>query len=264
VAFSGWWRRARRQFGISAPRMAVRTRLPWWGRSGAVVLTVAFVAGLAWWGYDFGLLFSGANRREIQARVATLEAENADQRSEAAALRARNSQLESELAMARGAKDAVARQAADLSTENAALKEQAAFLQELLADSNQPAGMSIPRLTLERQSDTLWRYSLLIVRGGKPRDEFTGRLVLQATLQEAAAAGSDAKTLTLPDDQPDVAPLLKLAFKYYQRVEGTFRVPPDTRVTALEARAFEGASGSPRASRSVQYGLTTPGDGPKL
>ena len=236
--------------------MEVRTRFPWWGRGAAAALVAAFIAGMWWWGLDSGQLFSGFNHREIEARVATLEADNATLRTEATVLRTRNSQLESEGAMARGAQDAIAKQAADLSAATAQLKEQTAFLQKLLADTNQQPGTSMPRLAVERQSDDVWRYSLLIVRGGNPREEFAGRLVLQATLQ--TAEGGDTSTLTLPDDQPDTAPVLKLAFRYYQRVEGTFRVPPGARVTALEARAFENGSGSPRATRSVQNGLTNP------
>ena len=80
--------------------------------------------------------------------------------------------------------------------------------------------MSIPRLTVERQSDDAWRYSMLVVRGGSPRDEFAGRLVLQATLQRADERAGSTELLTLPDDQPDTAPGLELALKNYQRVEG--------------------------------------------
>ena len=48
-----------------------------------------------------------------------------------AVFRARSSALESELAIARGAQDALAQQANDLSAENGALKERAAFLEQL-------------------------------------------------------------------------------------------------------------------------------------
>jgi cell division protein FtsB len=237
--------------------MTVRTQVPWWGRSLAGAFIVAVVVGMWWWGFDFGQLFGGVHRRDIEARVAALEADNAALQAEATMLRTRTSQLESEAAMARGAQDAIARQTAELSAENAQLKEQAAFLQQLLADTNKEPGMSLPRLTFERQSDDLWRYSVLIVRGGAPRDEFAGRLQLQATLQ-GADPGDAPQILRLPDDQPETAPMLKLAFKYYQRLEGTFRVPAGTRVTALEARAFEKGSGSPRATRTAQTGLTNP------
>ena len=57
--------------------------------------------------------------------------------------------------------------------------------------------------------------------------------------------------MTLPDDQPDTAPALKLKFKYYQRVEGTIRVPPGAQVTAVTVRAFEAGQASPRATRTL-------------
>ena len=256
MASPGWWRRARRQFGITAPRLAVRTQVPWWGRGLVVATLVALIGAMWWWGFDFGRIFARVTSRETEDRVATLAADNAALRTDAAELRGRVSRLESELAMARGAQEATVRQAADLAAENAQLKEETAFLRQLFADANQQPGMSMPRLAVERQGEELWRYSLLVVRGGNPRDDFAGRVVLQATLQ-----GPDANAetmLTLPDDQPDTAPMLRLAFRYYQRVEGTFRVPPGTRVTALEARAFDSGSGSPRASRSVTNGLTNP------
>ena len=51
--------------------------------------------------------------------------------------------------------------------------------------------------------------------------------------------------LTLPDDQPEAKSALTLKFKYYQRVEGRFRVPAGTRVTAVTVRAFEAGQTAP-------------------
>src|SRR5262245_28679627 len=115
----------RQQFGISAPRMTVQTKLPWWGR-GAVALALAgIIGGMWWWGFDFGQIFGGVNRKELEARIENLEADAAKLRLEAVELRGRNSQLESDLSMNRGALQAMTRQAADLSAENAQLKEEA-------------------------------------------------------------------------------------------------------------------------------------------
>jgi hypothetical protein len=58
--------------------------------------------------------------------------------------------------------------------------------------------------------------------------------------------------LTLPDDQSETKPALALKFKYYQRVEGRFRVPDGMRVTNVTARAFEAGQGTARASRTLQ------------
>jgi hypothetical protein len=241
----------RQSFGISAPQMAVRTRLPWWGR-GLIVLALLAVIGIVWWMYfDARALFGGPNRRDLEARVATLEAEAERYRGEAADLRTRNSQLESDLAMTRGAQEALSRQASDLAGENAQVKEELAFLQKLFADSNKPEGLTIPRLTLERQDEENWRYGLLVVRGGTPGEDYRGSVVLQATVAPNDPSLSAVHTITLPEDQPDTAAALTLKFKYYQRIEGTLRVPVGARVTALTARVYEQGDTTPRATRTL-------------
>ena len=229
-----------------------------WKRGAAAIAGVVIAAAIGW-----RILGADDHGREIDrvdvaVRAAELETENASLRSEATRLRTRNSELESELAIARSAHDTMAKQTADLSAENAELKEQAAFLHQLVGEAGTKQGLAIARLAVERQAEDLWRYTLLVVRGGSPRDEFAGRLVLQATLQGPEAAGEATQLLTLPDAQPDTAGALKLAFRHYQRIEGSFRVPSGARVTALEARVFDSRGGTPRAVRTLQNGLANP------
>ena len=145
MAVHGWLRRARGHFGISAQRVAVRTQMPWWGPAGAVALTAIALAGLWWWGYDVRDDAARFNRRAIETRVTTLETALAASRREVTALRARSSALESELAIARGAHDALARQANDLSAENGALKERAAFLEQLGGGATRPPQVATRR-----------------------------------------------------------------------------------------------------------------------
>jgi hypothetical protein len=133
------WRRLRGHFGISAPRMTVTTSLPWWERGAAVLALTAVMAAVVWWAFDSGQIFGGAHRRDVDAQTAALESEATRLRSDASALRVRYSQLESDLAMSRGAQQALSRQVADLTAENAQLKEEAAILQRLVADTGKPA-----------------------------------------------------------------------------------------------------------------------------
>ncbi len=241
--------------------MAVRSRLPWWGRALIVAALVGVVAGMWWWGFDFGQIFGGFRHNDLERRLASLDAEAVELRSTTAHLRERNAQLESDRAIARGNLQALERQIATLTADSAQLKEENAFLRELVANSDTPPGLSMPRLALERDGDDLWRFRLLVVRGGNPKDDFAGHVVLQATLAPAGPDAPPTRALTLPDDQPETAPSLKLAFKYYQRVEGSFRVPAGSRVTTLVARAFDGAAGNsgvPRASRTVTTALPNP------
>jgi len=244
----------RQHFGISAPKMAVRTHLPWWGRAALVGSLLAVIAGMWRWGFDFGQIFGGFNRKEVEARLVALEAEGAKLRTEGALLRARNTALESELAMTRGAQEALSRQATELSGENAQLKDELAFLQKLLSDTSRTTGLQIQRLAAEPDGEDAWRYSLLVVRGGNPKDEFVGHVAIHATLAPAAGGSGPARTLALPEDDPAAASALALKFKYYQRLEGRIRVPAGSRVTAIAVRAYESGQGNPRATRTLTLG----------
>lgn len=250
-----WWRRVRRHFGISAPRMAVRTHLSWPWRAVVIATLLVIVGGMWWWGFDFGQILGGLNRREVEDKVMRLEAESARLRTEAGELRAKTTRLESELAMRDGAQSTLSKQAAELQNENSQLKEELVFLQKLVADSNKQVGLSIQRLAVQRVRDDLFRYSMLVVRGGNPATAFEGSLALEATIQPAASADGAGRpiVLSLPDEQPDLAAPLKLNFKYYQRVEGTFRVSPGAQLRALTAHAFEAGQANPRATRSLSF-----------
>ena len=240
-------RRLRQTFGISAPRMAVRTHLSWRWKVPALLALLAVIAGMWWWGFDFGQFLGGFDRGAVADKQARLEAELAAARAESARLRARAAELESDLNVTRGAQATLSRQALDLQTENTQMKEELAFLRTLFSESGKPGTLSIQRLAAERDHDDVYHFSMLVVRGGKPTDEFTGRITLVANV----TAGGRTSTLTLPDDQPETAAALKLSFKYYQRVEGTFRVSQGGQLKSLQARVLEPGQDAPRATRSL-------------
>jgi hypothetical protein len=243
----GLGRKLRQTFGISAPRMAVRTHLSWRWKMPAMLALFVLVVGMWWWGFDFGQFLSGFNRGEIAEKQARLETEVAQFKDENAKLRARAAQLESDLNITRGAQTTLSRQSLELQSENTQIKEELAFLQKLFSDTGKQGTISIQRLSAERERDDAYRYSLLVVRGGNPSDEFAGQLTLQAGL----LMGGHLATVALPDDQPDASATLKLKFKYYQRIEGTIRVPPGSQLKTLQARVLELVQTSPRATKSL-------------
>ena len=247
---AGLWRRVRRHFSIDAPRMAVRSLLPWPGKVALAVALLLVIGGMWWWGFDFGQIFGGFNRKEVEARIASLEAEVVQLRGESAELRTRSSHLDSELAMTRSAQATLTKQASELQNENSQLKQELVFLQQLFADTNRTAGLAIQRIVVERERDGGYRYSVLVVRGGKPKDDFIGHLTLQLVLQSEPAAAKPGVP-PLPEEAPAIVPTLTLKFKYYQRLEGAFRVPEGSLARSLTVRAFEAGQTAPRATRSV-------------
>ncbi len=226
--------------------MAVRSHLPWPWRLAVGALVVAIVGGMWWWGFDFGQIFGGFNRKEVAERIETLQADVERLGRDSADWRARATQAESDLAMTKATLAALSKQASDQQSEATQLKEENAFLRSLVSDGSRGPGVSIERVSVEPDGRDRWRYRLLIVRGGTPRDDFQGYVALSVAL-----GGTPPRTLTLPDDEPELAAALKLRFKYYQRVEGSFRVPAGTAPRALTVRAFEAGSSTPRATRNA-------------
>ena len=211
-------RRLRQTFGISAPRMAVRTHLSWRWKLRALVALLALIAGMWWWGFDFGQILGGFNRSEVAEKQSKLETQLASLRARTASCAPSRAELESDLNVTSRRASTLSKQALELQNENTQIKEELAFLQKLFSDTGKQGTIAIQRLSAERERDDAYHFSLLVVRGGNPTDEFAGQLVLQANL----VAGGRPITVTLPDDQEDTAAALKLKFKYYQRVEGTF------------------------------------------
>jgi nitrogen fixation-related uncharacterized protein len=239
-----------RQFSISAPRMAVRTNLAWPWKAGLAIVLVATIGGMWWWGFDFGQ-FGGSDQRHQEQRIATLAADMATAQREAVELRTRNTQLESDLAMMRGMQATLQKQQAEALHENAQLKDELSFFQQFFADSTKAPGVGIQRIALDGNGTDIVRYSVLIVRGGSTKTDFDGQVALQAELVplKESEPGTKPLTVSLPGDAPEAA--LKLKFKYYQRVEGTIRLPPGYQVRTLTARAYESGSSAPRATRTL-------------
>ena len=240
-------RKLRQTFGISAARMAVRIEHSWRLKIPLLLIVLALIGGMWWWGFDFGQFLGGLNRNEVAQERARLQGERDQLKEENTRLRARTTELESDLGMARGAQSRLSRQTLDLQSENTQIKEELAFLQQLFSDSGKQGAISIQRLSAERASDDSYRFSLLIVRGGKPTDEFSGRVSMQANLVDK----NGPMTIELPEGQPENASALQLKFKYYQRVEGTISVPPGSQLKSLEAKVLEPGQANPKATRNL-------------
>lgn len=242
-------RTLKRRYGIAAPRVAIHTQVPWYLRWVLLAVVVMVVLGLAWMTYDFGLSLAGfhsgqaaAEQARLEGEVARLQSDNNDLRNQLAAAE-RQVQIES------ATQGNLAGQLKALSDENALLKEDLAFFQTLMTSSNDaPGGVTINRFRV--RPDALpgeYRYQLLVVQSRGRTKEFQGRLQLVVD----AMQGGQQQVLQLPRPQDKRDPYL-LVFKFYQRVEGTFRVPPDTKVIRVQVRVLENGVEMPRSSQTVE------------
>jgi len=236
------------RFGISAPKMTVRTHLAWYWRWLGTMVMIAVSLALAAWMYDAGRRFAGFDRTELEIEVSKLKDSLSDVKSEAARLRSIASASESRLKIEQAAQQQLAGQVKALEDENNRLREDLAFFDTLIPAERRGDKVSILGFKVDR--DVLpgeYRYRLLVLQGGKRDRPFAGSLQLIIEVQRDGR--NDMILMPNPADAGSAA--FKLSFKYFHCVEGTFRVPAEVKVRAVQVRVMESGSGEARAVQNA-------------
>ncbi len=238
-------KRFRQRFGISAPRMTVQTHVAWYWRMLGLVVVLSCSFALAAWIYDAGRRFAGFDSSEAQQELSQLRENIGKLTKEAEGLRASVNASESKLQIERTAQTQLARQVKAMEDENARLKEDLAFFENLIPSEHRDNTLLINRFRVDAGAlPGEFRYRLLLLQGGRRDKPFQGSLQLLVTLQE----GNKDAIITLPE--AGAAQVYKISFKYFQRVEGTFRVAPGAHVKMVRVRIFEDGSSQARAMQS--------------
>lgn len=247
---SGSWRKVRQRFGIAAPRVAVHSPIPWYLRWLGIALLLGLSAASAAWMYDAGRRFAGFDRSEVETELTSVKRELSDAQAELEKLRAVANAGNSRLAIERTAQEKLAQQIRALEDDNARLREELGTLDSMLSsDARAGTALSIYRFKVE--PDVLpgeYRYHLLLVTPrARAEREFNGRLELVVNLTEDRRNAM----MIFPEAADAGASAFRLSFKYFRRVEGTFRVNPKAKVDNVQARIYETGSKEPRATSAV-------------
>jgi hypothetical protein len=240
----------RQRFGIAAPKVAVRTQMPWYLRWLGVAVLLAFSAALAAWMYDAGRRFAGFDRSEVEQELTSARRELASVRDELARLRAATNSSDSKLSIERTAQQKLAQQMRTLEQDNARLREELAIFESTLSsDTANAAPLSVLRFKVE--PDVIpgeYRYRVLLLAAGPRRGkDFQGRIELVVNLTESGRGAM----ITVPGPGDPDSSAFRLSFKHFQRVEGIFRVSPKAKVTSVQVRVYEGTAGDAKVTRSV-------------
>jgi len=88
--------------------------------------------------------------------------------------------------------------------------------------------------------------------GSGPRRgrDFQGRLELAVGLTEDGRSA----IIMVPGQAEAEGSAFRLAFKHFQRIEGSFRVSPKARVGSVQVRVYESGSVEPKVTQSVTLG----------
>ena len=241
-------KRLRQRFGISAPKVAVRTHVSWYWRLLLVVAVLSLSLAAAAWVYDVGRRFAGFHSRESDREISSLRTRTEALETELAVLRQSSAAGESSVQIERSAKERLLRQVAQLEQENASLKEDLAFFESIVPGVGASEdGLKISRLRVEPEGEEgRYRYRLLIaMESGARSKEFRGLLQFHLKVQQA---GKDVMMI-LPAEGDSAAGKFRLEIKRFLRTVGYFSIPKGTVLKGVEARLVQ--DGSVRAKQSL-------------
>lgn len=233
------WKLLRRRLSVSAPRMTVRSHLPWPLRWAVRALALGLSAALALWAFEFGKGLAGLDQglktelTELRERLARVDAE----RDRAVSVA---NTAESLLRAERTTREQLAQQLKNVEADNARLQADLAFFETLL-----PAGsgedVAIRSIQAEPREGEGLRLQVLMFRPGRQAQDLVGRyaVTLSGTLNgrpwtEEADVGGGA-----------------LRLREYARIDRSVAHPVGAVVKAVQIRVFD-QSGALRASRELR------------
>lgn len=229
------WKLFRRRMSISAPRMIVRSHLPWPVRWAVLALAFGFSAALALWAFEFGKDIAGLERG-AKDELVQLRAEVQRLRGNSERVHSIANTADSLLKTERATQDKLTQQLRLAEAEVMALKADLGFFERLLPSSGDV--LAVRGLQAELLQPGLLRYQLLLMQSGKSPAEFKGRYELQAS----GTLDGKPWTAALP------AGSQAISLKQYARVEGRLDHPPGAMVKTVQVRVFD-QHGGVRASQ---------------
>lgn len=229
------FRLLRRRLTISAPRMAVRSALPWPFRWAVVAIVLGFCAAIGLWAFEFGKNIAGIDsdggekiiqlRGEVDALRQQLAAVK-EERDKALSVANTSSTL---LTAEKAAQERLSALNKQLEAENRGLRDDLGFFEKII-----PAGggesLAIRGLQVELQDGRQLKWQVLVIQPLKNAPEFNGRLELSFT----GLQGGKPWSAPLPGGPQT------LKFRQYGRVEGVFELPPQTVVKGVSAKVMDG------------------------
>lgn len=225
----------RRRLTISAPRVAVRSALPWPLRWALAAIVLGFCAAIALWAFEFGKGIAGLDSHS-EEELLKLRAEVVALRAEANQTRSVANTADSLLTAEKVARERLATQLKQLESENRSLRDDLGFFEKLLPTGS-GEGIAIRGLQAETISGTQLKWQVLVIQPARSAAEFSGKLEISFSGMQ----NGKPWTQTLPGGaQP-------IQVRLYRRLEGLFDLPPQTVVKTVSAKLIDGAS-----TRAVQ------------
>lgn len=226
-----------RRLTVSAPRMAVRSALPWPFRWAVLALVAGFCAAISLWAFELGKDIAGVDHGS-KAQLLQLQQENEALKAHIGTLTAERDRAQSVantadtvLTTAKVASDKLMETTRQLTLENQRLKDDLGFFEKLIpAVGGSTGSLAIRGLQAERLDSGDLKWQVLVIQGVKNPVEIEGRLelIFSGTVNGKPWTGSPA------------GGALGVKFKQYGRVEGVYSPPEQTLVKSVTVKVLDG------------------------
>ncbi len=228
------FRLLRRRLTISAPRMAVRSAMPWPLRWAVVAIVLGFCGSIGLWAFEFGRGIAGLDGNSTR-ELSTLRDEVTRLRAERDKAQSVVNTSGSLLTAEKAAQERLTAQIRLLESENRALRDDLGFFEKLIPAGGTD-GVAIRGLQAEVLSDTesgvQMKWQVLVIQPVKNAVEFNGRL--EVTF--AGTQNGKPWVLALPDGPQ------ALQLRQYRRMEGIVDLPAQVVVKNVSAKVVEGTA----------------------
>jgi hypothetical protein len=230
------FRLLRRRLTISAPRMSVRSALPWPFRWAVAAIVMGFCAAIGLWAFEFGRDIAGLEKgtkdelAHLQAELATAHTELAQAKEERDKAQSIANTAGTLITAEKASHERVLAQVKQLEADNRSLRDDLGFFEKLIPTAGVD-GLAIRGLQADLQNGTKLKWQVLVIQSNKNSAEFNGRL-------DVTFSGTLA-------GKPWVAPLpggpQPIKVRQYGRMEGEFEVPDQVVVKTVLAKVMDGA-----------------------
>ena len=218
-------RKFRRRFGITAPKVVVRTHVSWhWYAAGGalVALLAMMIVGLALQRGDTELEF-------LRLQVRSLDEELLRYRSTAGTER-------NAVQMERSTQQRLLDRVRALELENAVLKEDMLLFERLIPAAGEEGAIRLENFRVVSDGALNFRYRVLMsFHSGKQMPEFRGRLEFLVTFVQRGKS----QEMVIPSRRERTGEF-QVEVRNLLRKEGSFELPAGARLQSVEARVLQG------------------------
>ncbi len=222
------FRLLRRRLSVSAPRVSVRSALPWPFRWLMAAIVLGFSGALALWAFEFGKDIAGLDRN-AKHELEQLREELKVLRADLSSAQSVSNTSESLLTAEKAAQEQLVMQIRQLEADNLVLRSDLGFFERLIPGSGS-GDLSIRGLQVERLDAAQLKWQVLMIQAAKNAPDFKG--TLEITFSGTLDGKPWSKTQA-PDPQP-------VLIKGYLRQEGLLDVPMQAVVKTVTAKIYQG------------------------